>query len=376
MIRRTMYIVKMEQLFTFHLDITYHLLPLCDVYDLALLYSVSKCCVRLLDSEEVVKLLSSVHKTKGSWLSFPLFLSNWVNQHRILSSPLLREQLAEQAMIHDDPKMFRKVVTGDVSCLIGKLMFRGCHNILRDRVWGYDDMTVDPTAKTTIPDDPRFSRLWIKVAIYRLFYNNLLPPEHTITNVDYQLHISVCKVEKLLLQEAEAEEIVRVVNSNNIHHTRLVFHYDRVDVLQLMEVDRCWSSCICYYSSKTAKWCLDRGIIKLEYFYHKLIESVDTVRIITAPGVMDIDVGVLELVEELLTQSDIWNIANYMVERNNSLVLEWLLERMESSYHNTYQGKLLTVRKVFSKYKVVDKEPLRINEDMVVEEKEVPCSIC
>lgn len=100
----------MEQLFTFHLDITYHLLPMCDVYDLASLYSVSKCCVRLLDDKEVIKLLFSIHKVKGDQLTFPLFLSNWVNQHHTLSSPSIKEQLLKQAMSYDDSKMFGKLI--------------------------------------------------------------------------------------------------------------------------------------------------------------------------------------------------------------------------------------------------------------------------
>lgn len=380
----------MEELLTSHEDITHHLLSLCDVYDLASLYSVNVCCTRLLSDKEMIKMLSSIHSVKSDCLSFPSLLFAWVTQHHTLSSPLTREELVEQAMTLDDSEMFGKLIKWDVthsSLFIMELMFRGCHNILRGRVWGYDDMIIDPVATVakinTPPEDPRFNHWWARIATYRLFFSNLLPPECDITNVDCQSHISVCRVEKLLLEGTGAKRVMEVLDGANIHQMRRVFHHDCVDVLDLTDPYCCWSSCFCYYSPKTAKWCLDHGVISLRYFYHGLMESLDITNLVVNPGTTDIAVGVLELVERLLTPSNMWNLANHAAEKNNAPVLEWLLVRMKDTYHNTYQGKLLTVRRVFHKYKVIDKEPLRMinvmggcsqQVDEVVEEG--LCCIC
>lgn len=80
-------------------------------------------------------------------------------------------------------------------------------------------------------------------------------------------------------------------------------------------------------------------------------------------GPRNISWEVLQLVEELITPNQMWALTNQAVSSSNIGTLEWLLEKLSNVvqadgspvvYENSYQGRLLSVRRLFRKYGVID----------------------
>jgi len=300
--------------------------------------------------------------------TFHSFLFHFITRWYPELSPVPPPQLLQLMITNDDADGFDML---DISVdlpkdnLIPKLMYHKCYNTLRKCIPYYKEIeqNVPGTISRLYTPVPYSSEAyyfgeWEHTATQYLFFNNLIPVDRAphLALVD-QLHL--CQVELLLLQEASTNKIIEVIIPGEYEYAHLVIKYDRDDLVDRVGVHHGFNTPALLSAPKVAKRCLELNIVypeRLHALAQPMIRNPKMVRrekrVVTGASWK-----ALVLVEHLLTQEDIWNLANQAVEVSDPETLNWLLSKLATLYQNNYGDKMLTVKIVLRRWRVIDQPP-------------------
>lgn len=340
------------------------------MYDLINFLRINRSFYSLITSPTTVQHLCHVNKLTRKDIpltTFHSFLFHYVTRWYPELSPVLPPQLLQLMITNDDADGFDML---DISVdlpkdkLVSKLMYHKCHKTLRKCIPHYKEIEQDiPTTINRLYKPATESGIfcfseWDHTAAKYLFFNNLIPggitPYHVL-GVTFHL----CRVELLLLQEAPTNKVIEILLPKDYEYANLIIKYDREDLVEHAGAHYGFDTPALLSAPKVAKRCLELKIVSEERL-HSLSQPMSRnpkmvrreKRTTTA-----VSWKALELIQHLLTQEDIWNLANQAVEVSDPQTLDWLLSKLTTPYQNNYGDKMATVKTVLRKWRVIDQPP-------------------